>query len=203
MRNEDNYSLSAYGLLVVLVSMLGFMIENVWIVITEGFIDNRNMNAPFLLGYGVMILSIYTFMGTPWRLKGILRFAKGWTKEGRFSLYFLASFLTVCSVEIITGYVVEMLCHLHYWSYETLPLHITRYTSLPTSVSFALLIVFFMGVIYTPFMRCITEADNGYLRIVSVLMVGLLVFDFLSCFFYMWEHREFYYLWKVQLLPSS
>lgn len=201
MMKKENYSLSSYGLMLALVSMLGFLIENIWIVITEGFIDNRNMNAPFLLGYGVMILSIDHFMGTPVRPDGILRFAESWTKEGRFSLYFLTSFLAVCGVEIVTGYLVEVLCRLHYWSYETLPLHITRYTSLPTSVSFALLIVFFMGVVYTPFMRCITQADNGYLKVTSMLLVLLLVFDFASCFFYMWDHRNFYYLWRVQLLP--
>lgn len=201
MMKKEDYSLSAYGLMLALVSMLGFLIENIWIVITEGFIDNRNMNAPFLLGYGVMILSIDHFMGTPERPDGILRFAGSWTKEGRFGLYFLTSFLAVCGVEIITGYLVEVLCRLHYWSYETLPLHITRYTSLPTSVSFALLIVLFMGVVYTPFMRWISQADNGYLKVMSVLLVALLVFDFGSCFFYMWEHRNFYYLWKVQLLP--
>ena len=137
------YSISAYAVMLTLVSFLGFLIENTWIVLTEGFVDNRNMNAPFLIGYGVIVLLIYRFMGTPEQLTGILQFARGWTRHGRISLYFLTSFFVVCSVEILTGYVVEKVCSLYYWSYEALPLHITRYTSLPTSVSFAFLIVFF------------------------------------------------------------
>ena len=46
------YSISAYAVMLTLVSFLGFLIENTWIVLTEGFVDNRNMNAPFLIGYG-------------------------------------------------------------------------------------------------------------------------------------------------------
>ena len=48
------YSISAYAVMLTLVSFLGFLIENTWIVLTEGFVDNRNMNAPFLIGYGVI-----------------------------------------------------------------------------------------------------------------------------------------------------
>ena len=115
------YSISAYAVMLTLVSFLGFLIENTWIVLTEGFVDNRNMNAPFLIGYGVIVLLIYRFMGTPEQLTGILQFARGWTRHGRISLYFLTSFFVVCSVEILTGYVVEKVCSLYYWSYEALP----------------------------------------------------------------------------------
>lgn len=161
------------------------------------------MNAPFLIGYGVIVLLIYRFMGTPEQLTGILRFARGWTRHGRISLYFLTSFFVVCSVEILTGYVVEKVCSLYYWSYEALPLHITRYTSLPTSVSFAFLIVFFMGIVYTPAMKWITRVDNRVLRVVSLLLVLLLVLDCGSCFLYMRNHRNFYYRWKIQLVEMK
>ena len=197
------YSISAYAVMLTLVSFLGFLIENTWIVLTEGFVDNRNMNAPFLIGYGVIVLLIYRFMGTPEQLTGILQFARDWTRHGRISLYFLTSFLVVCSVEILTGYVVEKVCSLYYWSYEALPLHITRYTSLPTSVSFAFLIVFFMGIVYTPAMKWITRVDNRVLRVVSLLLVLLLVLDCGSCFLYMRNHRNFYYRWKIQLVEMK
>ena len=197
------YSISAYAVMLTLVSFLGFLIENTWIVLTEGFVDNRNMNAPFLIGYGVIVLLIYRFMGTPEQLTGILQFARGWTRHGRISLYFLTSFLVVCSVEILTGYVVEKVCSLYYCSYEALPLHITRYTSLPTSVSFAFLIVFFMGIVYTPAMKWITRVDNRVLRVVSLLLVLLLVLDCGSCFLYMRNHRNFYYRWKIQLVEMK
>ena len=197
------YSISAYAVMLTLVSFLGFLIENTWIVLTEGFVDNRNMNAPFLIGYGVIVLLIYRFMGTPEQLTGILQFARGWTRRGRISLYFLTSFFVVCSVEILTGYVVEKVCSLYYWSYEALPLHITRYTSLPTSVSFAFLIVFFMGIVYTPAMKWITRVDNRVLRVVSLLLVLLLVLDCGSCFLYMRNHRNFYYRWKIQLVEMK
>lgn len=198
-KETGRYSISAYAVMLTFVSLLGFLIENTWIVVTEGFVDNRNMNAPFLIGYGVVILLIYCLMGTPEQLTGVLQFGKSWSKQGRISLYFLTSFCIVCGVEILTGFVVEKACRLYYWSYETLPLHITRYTSLPTSISFALLIVFFMGIVYTPAMRWLTRVDNAVLRMFSVLLVFLLLLDCGSCFLYMKTNHNFYYRWKIQL----
>ena len=52
-------------LVIIVVSLLGFCIENIFIGFRRGFIDNRNMVLPFLLGYGLTIFGFYLLLGTP------------------------------------------------------------------------------------------------------------------------------------------
>ena len=50
------YTYYQLGIMAAVVSFLGFVVENIWLAMTKGYINNRNMNAPFLLGYGLLIL---------------------------------------------------------------------------------------------------------------------------------------------------
>ena len=40
------YSVYDYMALVIVVSFLGFCLENIWMLFSSGVIDNRNMNFP-------------------------------------------------------------------------------------------------------------------------------------------------------------
>ena len=56
IREPKTYSLPELFAMAALVSLLGFLTENTWMLIRSGFIDNRNMNLPFLLGYGLAVV---------------------------------------------------------------------------------------------------------------------------------------------------
>ena len=49
------YDIYSLGIMVAVISFLGFCLENLWLAATKGFIDNRNMHLPFLMGYGVFV----------------------------------------------------------------------------------------------------------------------------------------------------
>ena len=53
----------ALCMIAAVISFLGFIVENVWLTATKGYIDNRNMCFPFLLGYGIAILLIFIILG--------------------------------------------------------------------------------------------------------------------------------------------
>ncbi len=57
--------LAAMSLMISLVSFLGFCTENIFMGITIGYMDNRNMHLPFLLGYGLAIIALYMMFATP------------------------------------------------------------------------------------------------------------------------------------------
>ena len=76
---HSEYSIYDYVTLVIVVSFLGFCLENIWMLFRKGVIDNRNMNFPFLLGYGIAILGIYFVMGVPSRSS---KFLKGRSADG-------------------------------------------------------------------------------------------------------------------------
>ena len=63
------YTYYQLGIMAAVVSFLGFVVENIWLAMTKGYINNRNMNAPFLLGYGLLILFMYAVFGTPAALR--------------------------------------------------------------------------------------------------------------------------------------
>ena len=139
------YSLTSIGIMAAVVSFLGFILENVWLAFTKGYIDNRNMTMPFLYGYGMAVISIYAIFGTP---QAMVLAGKLPVKEHSVLIYFVAVFFAVSIGEIALGYAVEKLCGFEYWNYENIPLHITKYTSIPTSIAFAAIITFFMGVCF-------------------------------------------------------
>ena len=119
-------------LIIVIVSFLGFCIENFFTAFDDGIVNNRNMLLPFLLGYGLAILAFYVVVGTPNNpkfFKKDLKLSSFWS----FVFYFAISFLGVCMAEIIIGYAIEWSCGIIWWDYTDIPLHITRYTSVPTS----------------------------------------------------------------------
>ena len=59
------YTLDEMLTLIVIVSFLGFCLENVWLALRKGYIDNRNMYLPFLFGYGLAVSGGYLVFGLP------------------------------------------------------------------------------------------------------------------------------------------
>ena len=41
----------ALGMIVSVVSFLGFVVENIWLAAIKGYMDNRGVRFPFLIGY--------------------------------------------------------------------------------------------------------------------------------------------------------
>ena len=178
---HSEYSIYDYVTLVIVVSFLGFCLENIWMLFRKGVIDNRNMNFPFLIGYGFAILFIYFVMGVP-------------SKE-KLWIFFLACFLIVSVGEIILGYSVEKFCGIHYWDYTLLPLHFTRYTSLFTSIGFSAIITLFFYYCFTPLMNYVKDHDSYMDHVIVVSVLAAMVIDFLYSFKYMHENQALYKSW--------
>ena len=193
------YNISDLGIMVAIVSLLGFLVENIWLAITKGYIDNRNMNAPFLLGYGLMFLFFFFTLGTPTSLVQCGLLKKSYSKGIQYVVYFICSFIVVCIGEIILGTIVERLCGIEYWNYSYIPLHITKYTSIPTSIGFAMMITFFMGKCVMPLMSWIGRLDSVWIRILSAVLMTVMVLDFCYSFYHMIVLKDFYRRWKIKI----
>ena len=161
------YTYYQLGIMAAVVSFLGFVVENIWLAMTKGYINNRNMNAPFLLGYGLLILFMYAVFGTPAALR---MFAKEKVRWKRYLVYFLCSFAVVCVGEIVLGIVVEALCHIEYWNYSNIPMHITKYTSIPTSTAFAAMITILMGNVFPVLMDWICRINTQWAKIICAVL---------------------------------
>ena len=186
---KSDYTVYDYFLMMSLISFLGFLLENIWISVRKGYVDNRNMNLPFLLGYGIAVVFIYFVLGVP-------------DKSNTF-LYYAICFIIVSLGEILLGTVVEKICGIHYWDYTSLPLHFTRYTSLFTSIGFSLIITGFMKYAFVPIMDSMHSHSSTSLNVFSVIQIIALCIDFLASFYYMYKHQDFYHLWEHKSISGN
>lgn len=185
--------------IMIFVSFLGFIVENIWLSLTKGYIDNRNMKLPFLLGYGLFIIMLYLSLGTPDTLFISTTIPILENKIVKKICYFIFVFLLVSIGEIILGYITEQFFGFYYWNYEKLPLHITRYTSIPTSIIFTIIIKFFMQYCFNPLYNFISSFNNKFTLIVSVIVSLILFIDFITSFFKMHKTAKPNQIWKINI----
>ncbi len=190
------YDIGALLLMLGVVSFLGFCLENIWVLVTRGFVDNRNMILPFLLGYGLALAAFYLCLGVPGRMHLLWLSLAHRPIEQQVVLYFLAAFLAVSLGEICLGKAVERVCGFAYWDYSRLPLHITRYTSIPTSLGFALLITWFMGCGFEPLMGLLQKLPIGWARWIGGIWLVVMAWDFVHSFRRMYRTRSLYVRWR-------
>ena len=195
MINARTYALI---LIVILVSFLGFVVENFFISFSSGVIDNRNMILPFLLGYGLAILTIYKLFGTP---HSPMFFGKAIAIDSPFvcsTYYFIIAFLCVSIGELILGHLIEWSCEIVWWNYTALPLHITKYTSIPTSTIFAILITLFMKYFFDPLLNRFSKMNYQALSIIAISLIVLLSIDFINSGIYMFKNHQTLRLWRIE-----
>lgn len=192
----------ALCVMVAIVSFLGFIVENVWLSCTKGFMNNRSMCLPFLLGYGLAIVAIYLLFGTPANMTFLgkkLNIRGDWAK---IAAYFLVVMCCVSVGEIVLGTVVEKTCQIVWWDYSRLPLNITKYTSIPTSMGFASLITIFMHNFFTPLLNMLMSMDFKTLHFIAVALMLFLVMDFVYSSNYAYKNHETMNKWQIDTTNS-
>lgn len=191
---------AALCMIMAVVSFMGFVVENVWLAITKGYIDNRNMEFPFLMGYGMAIIAIYFMFGTPGKM---VLFGKelALDKCRKKMLYFLVVMLCVSVGEIALGTFVEHTCHVYWWDYSNVPFHITRYTSIPTSILFSGMIVIFMEYVFTPLYAFFLSWDSRILYPMAVVLLIIMLGDLLGAGYRMYKGKRV--IRKLRFRPAS
>lgn len=189
----------ALFMMIALISFLGFVVENLWLAATKGYMDNRNMRFPFLLGYGLAVLAIYLLFGTPEKLCIVGHTLAIDNEIASYSMYFVIVMICISVGEIVLGTIVEKTCHFYWWDYSKLPLHITRYTSIPTSVGFTLIIVLFMGIVFMPLYEWFLSWNQKILAVVSIGLMIIMVIDFAYSAYYMFKNKGIQRRWRLDV----
>ncbi|MBQ5332893.1 MAG: putative ABC transporter permease, partial [Oscillospiraceae bacterium] len=109
------------------------------------------------------------------------------------------SFAIVTAGELILGHLMEKLCGFEYWNYERLPLHITKYTSVPTSIGFALIITSFMGACFEPIMEIITLINPEDIKSVSIILIAVMTADLIASFIKMHKTHGLNVRWTIYI----
>ena len=190
-------------MVIAVVSFLGFVVENVWLSVTKGFMDNRNMCLPFLLGYGLAIIAIYALFGIP---ADVLLFGKRLEIKSKLiskMVYFLIVMVCVSVGEIMLGKFVELTCDFYWWDYSRLPLHITRYTTIPTSLGFATMISLFMDYVFIPLQNRFMMWDYYRLEFMAKILMALMIGDFVYNAYKMKKNGNVTTRWKIDTTETK
>ncbi len=198
MTNRKLPTLYSLMKMLVLTSFIGFIVEDTFKIFRNGYFDNRYMFLPFLIGYGFFTIVVGTLLGTPKNFLPLIKKEIKIKTPFNYIMYFFVAAILVTVGELALGYTVEFVAGFHYWDYSRIPLHFTRYTSLPTSLGFGLIITIFMGFIYEPLMHFFETRLNGKKsNIISIVLTSLLALDFLISFIIMIATGERMLLWKI------
>lgn len=192
----------ALCMIVAVVSFLGFVVENVWLAATKGFMDNRNMYFPFLIGYGIAIMLIFAIFGTPKRVWFLGKTIRVQSRIMRILIYFIGVMICICVGEIVLGTVVEKVCHFCWWDYSKLPLHITQYTSIPTGMMFSILITVFMDCFFEPLYFFFQGWNYNVLSVVAKFLMAVMIGDFVYHSYLMYKTRGMITRWKIDTKDS-
>ncbi len=188
---------ASLGLTVTAISFIGYWFENVFVALTDGYMDNRNMMLPFLLGYGLGMVAIYLVFGTPREPKlGKIKLCCSNTFLGVL-YYFAVVFVCVSVGELLLGNFVEAFFNITWWDYSFIPLHFTKFTSVPTSIGFTVLI---MGIIHFFFERlyfAFVKINKKLLYTLAIVFMILMTMDFVISGFRMYTTQNFVRIWRI------
>lgn len=126
-------------------------------------------------------------------------FCDGVPDSNHVGIYYVNTFVIVSVGEILLGKTAEKLCGIYYWDYTALPFHITRYTSVFTSIGFSLIITGFMKKLFIPIMDILHGEMDLKRSIVVCIIMSFLIADFIYSFGYMIKYKNFYYKWKKEI----
>jgi uncharacterized membrane protein len=110
--------------------------------------------------------------------------------------------LCICVGEIALGYAVEKTCGIIWWDYSDIPLHITKYTSIPTSAGFTVMIVFFMDKVFPPLFAFFSRQNTVVLGTVSVSLMVLMVVDFIRSAYLRRKNRVLRHTWRRETVNN-
>lgn len=190
-------------MMTTVASFIGYVVENAFKIFMNGYFDNRYMFLPFLLGYGLFTVAIGILLGTPDELlplkKAPIKIKRPWN----YIIYFFIVAILVSLGELALGFAVEKIAGFYYWDYSNLPLNFTRYTSLPTSVGFGIIITLYMGFVYPALMKLFDKhKEKCKFKIVTIVLLSLLIADFIASFAVMIVSGERMLLWRIRLFKK-
>lgn len=188
-----------------IVAFAGFVIENVFRLFCIGVIDDRHRLFPFIAEYGIVFSAIFLLFGTPKNMriftKKINITAKNENTAAflQTALYFLIVFLCIGIGEITVGLTVEKTMGIKGWNFSNIPLHITRYTSIPTDFAYTSAFTLFMHLFFDKMIDALSEISPKVLKILAIVLTTTILLDSLVMLCYGMMYNKYPSYWRIVL----
>ena len=167
--------IARYLILTAILSFIGWLYETLLVRVRNGYWTDRGfLFLPFCPIYGVTLIFVYFFIGTPKEKRGVLKNIQN--PFAHTTLYLFFAFLIPTTAELLVGLFFDKTFHLSLWSYAALPINFKGYISLPVSLAWSGLIYIFMRFFFTPLQKITRKIpENIAICIAACLIVSVAV----------------------------
>lgn len=165
-----------------IAAFLGWCVENIFRAVSIGVFDSRHQLLPFLGAYGFGIFVMYLVFGTPTEMrffkKKILpeRTARNHILRG--VVYCTLLFSLILFGEMGVGLLFEYAFGVRAWNYTNIPLHITQYTSIPTTAAFTAGIFLLMQFAFPRALRLLDKIPDKTAFVLALVFGVLIAADY-------------------------
>lgn len=179
------FKIRAESLLLVcaVASFCGWLTENVFRALASGRLDSRGQLLPFIAVYGFGVALLYALFGLPLEMRflrwRILPKENARNRALRGIVYAAVTFCLILVSEAAVGLFFERVFGIRGWNYTNIPLHITRYTSVPTTAGFTLGVFLFMQFALPWLSRRFDRLPRLLRTVLAWSLFTLIVYDFL------------------------
>ncbi|MGN0005921.1 MAG: hypothetical protein ACI37Z_08120 [Candidatus Gastranaerophilaceae bacterium] len=178
-----DYTIADLWLASLVFANIGYWVENLFRLFSKGILDSRNQVLPFLFCYSIAMWALYFALGTPKKARIFNHriISDDSIKSQRLSVlcYFLISFFFIFFGEIVVGTMFEKISGIQLWNYSGIPLHMTQYTSVPTTIALSTGVVVLMEYFFTPLMNAIHKLKKKTVLKIDYILGGLIIIDWL------------------------
>ena len=170
-------------LICYLAAFLGWWVENIFRLVSAGVFDSRHQLLPFLGAYGFGIFVMFFVFGTPSEMRLLKkRILPAQTKRNRALcgvIYCALLFFLILFGEMGMGLLFEKAFGVKAWNYTSIPLHITQYTSIPTTAAFTAGIFFLMQFAFPRAVKLIDRIPDRTAFLLALVLGVLIAADWL------------------------
>lgn len=178
-----DYTIADLWLASLVFANIGYWVENLFRLFSKGILDSRNQVLPFLFCYSIAMWALYFALGTPKKARIFNHkiISDDSIKSQRLSVlcYFLISFFFIFFGEIVVGTMFEKISGIQLWNYSGIPLHMTQYTSVPTTIALSTGVIVLMEYFFTPLMNAIHKLKKKTVLKIDYILGGLIIIDWL------------------------
>ena len=172
-----------FFLICYLAAFLGWWVENIFRLVSAGVFDSRHQLLPFLGAYGFGIFVMFFVFGTPSEMRLLKkRILPARTKKNhvlRGVIYCALLFSLILFGEMGMGLLFEKAFGVKAWNYTSIPLHITQYTSIPTTAAFTAGIFLLMQFVFPRAVKLIDRIPDRTAFLLALVLGVLIAADWL------------------------
>ncbi len=177
-----DYSFAHFGVIMIIFAFIGWFAENCIRMVSRHTFDSRHQLLPFLFAYAIAVFAVYLALGTPQKMRIFNKriFTKDTVANKILShlTYFLVLSTFVFFGEMVVGTFYESVTGVVLWDYSETPLHVTKYTGLPSALGFGGGMYLIMAFLFKPLMNWISKMSWKSAATLDIVLGSLIVIDF-------------------------